>query len=90
MRTVTWRVCVGELARTQTALQRKEPTHFITAPAHQALAVPHTSAIWILEEKNNRSVFWATEYKMGLDCERSLHTEARKRANGSRSSLPLG
>lgn len=33
MRTVTWRpwVCVGELARTQTALQRKEPTCFITA-----------------------------------------------------------
>lgn len=24
-------------------LQSKEPTHFITAPAHQALAVPHTS-----------------------------------------------
>ena len=32
-------------------VQIKEPTHFITAPAHQALTVPHTSALWIMEEK---------------------------------------
>lgn len=63
---------------------------FYYSPAHQALAVPHTSAIWILEEKNNCSVFWATGYKMGLDCKRSLHTEAKKRANGIRNSLPSG
>lgn len=90
MRTVPWRpwVCVGELVRTETALQRKEPTHFITASAHQALAVPRTSALWIMEEKSNRPVFWAREHKMGLDCTRSLHMEARKRANGSRNSPP--
>lgn len=36
-------------------VQSKEPTHFITAPAHQALTVPYTSAPWILEETNNCS-----------------------------------
>lgn len=34
--------------------------------------------------------FWTTEYKMDLDCTRSLHTEARKRANRSRKSSPYG
>lgn len=81
---------MGRLVRTETALQRKEPTRFITAPAHQALAVPCTPDLWITEEKKNRSIFWATEYKTGLDCTRSLHTEARKRANGSRNSPPSG
>lgn len=33
--------------------QSKEPTHFITAPAHRALTVPHASVLWIMEEKKS-------------------------------------
>lgn len=32
-------------------VQSKEPTHFITAPAHQALTVPYTSALWIMKKQ---------------------------------------
>ena len=70
-------------------LQSKEPTHFITAPAHRARTVPH--ALWIMEEKKkNHSICWATEYQLDLDCTRSLHTGAIKRANRSRYCSPSG
>ena len=69
-------------------LQSKEPTHFITAPAHRALTFPH--ALWIMEGKKSHSIFWATEYQLDLDCTRSLHTEAIKRANRSRYCSPSG
>lgn len=72
-------------------LQSKEPTHFITAPAHQALTVPHTSlpfGLW--RKKNNRSIFWATEHKMGLACTGSLHTEGKHVQTGAGSLHPLG
>lgn len=46
-----------DLYELKKSLQSKEPTHFIPASAHRALTVPHTSALWITEEKDNRSVF---------------------------------
>lgn len=44
-------------------LQSKEPTHFITAPAHRALTVPH--ALWIMEEKKKSFNFLGHRIQVG-------------------------